>query len=485
MFERVLSQGWATYLRVSDEDKQSPERSFAMQRQRIQEQLLTSSDIPFKCEYCDILTGTTSNRRDYQRMLADAESGLFSHLGLYRADRFGRNTVEGLQAATKLIGLGIKIRIAHMPSLMPESPDGFFMFLIQMGMAQREVDVFKQRAHDGTEVVLRSGGWPNVAPAGYCNKEQQIKSGKYERWVEKDPDYNYVLRQAWDLLLTDRFTLDQICEELNQIGYTRPSGKPWAWTTPKRGIRQTAKSQLQFIFHNPFYAGWVVSKKFGISLGDIRGKWEPTVTMEEFQQGIEILSKHGAQKSRPKRQNYLLRSLLSAKINGNIYRMFGSTPSGRSRSYSYYITHAKPQGSKIHIPCEVVDTQIPDWLLGITVNSQLVPKIREIYIKQLDLVTHEDKESKSVELKNNLRRLREEEAHLGRLLITGKMGEESYDQLRSEWLEKIQHAQASLDAVERDNTYHLNDLELALALLEKLSHLYQRLEFSDKADKLR
>ena len=30
--------GWATYLRVSDEDKQTPERSFAMQRQRIQEQ---------------------------------------------------------------------------------------------------------------------------------------------------------------------------------------------------------------------------------------------------------------------------------------------------------------------------------------------------------------------------------------------------------------------------------------------------------------
>jgi hypothetical protein len=49
---------------------------------------------------------------------------------LYRADRFGRDTVEGLQAATRLIGLGIKIRAAHMPTLRPEEPDGFFMFLI-------------------------------------------------------------------------------------------------------------------------------------------------------------------------------------------------------------------------------------------------------------------------------------------------------------------------------------------------------------------
>lgn len=32
-----ITPGWAIYLRVSDEDKQTPERSFAMQRQRNQE----------------------------------------------------------------------------------------------------------------------------------------------------------------------------------------------------------------------------------------------------------------------------------------------------------------------------------------------------------------------------------------------------------------------------------------------------------------
>ena len=204
--DQILSPGWATYLRVSDEDKQTPERSFAMQRQRIQEHLLGGSDLPFKREYFDVLTGTSPNRADYRRMLADAETGLFSHLGLYRADRFGRNTVEGLQAATRLISMGIKIRVAHMPSLMPETPDGFFMFLIQMGMAQREVDILRQRTRDGTEVKVRAGLWPNKAPEGYINRERQIKSGKYERWIETDPDRWQGLRTAWDLLLTNRYT---------------------------------------------------------------------------------------------------------------------------------------------------------------------------------------------------------------------------------------------------------------------------------------
>jgi hypothetical protein len=131
--ENLNVSGWATYLRVSDEDKQTPERSFAMQRQRIQEQLIGTSEVPFKREYRDMLTGTSPNRADYQKLLADAEAGKFSHLGLYRADRFGRDTVEGLQAATRLIRWGIKIRVAHMPSLMPETPDGFFMFLLQRG----------------------------------------------------------------------------------------------------------------------------------------------------------------------------------------------------------------------------------------------------------------------------------------------------------------------------------------------------------------
>ena len=178
MASNLITPGWATYLRVSDEDKQSPERSFAMQRQRIQDQLLTPSSVPISREYTDRLSGKNPNRKDYQEMLSDAERGKFSHLGLYRADRFGRNTVEGLQAATKLISLGIKIRIANMPGLQPENPDGFFLFLLQMGLAQREVDVLAQRTAGGMEAKMRAGGWPHKAPEGYINKERQISSNK-------------------------------------------------------------------------------------------------------------------------------------------------------------------------------------------------------------------------------------------------------------------------------------------------------------------
>lgn len=102
-------------------------------------------------------------------MLTDGANGMLSHLGLYRADRFGRDAIEGLQAAIRLMGMGIKISVAHMPSLQPEDPDGSFSFLLQMGLAQREVDVLRLRVADGAEARLRAGGWAPNAPEGYLN----------------------------------------------------------------------------------------------------------------------------------------------------------------------------------------------------------------------------------------------------------------------------------------------------------------------------
>jgi len=475
-----ITPGWATYLRVSDEDKQSPERSFAMQRQRIQENLLSSSKTPFSREYTDLLSGTNPNRKDYQQLLTDAQAGKFSHIGLYRADRFGRDTVEGLQAATKLISLGIKIRIASMPSLRPEDPDGFFMFLIQMGMAQREVDVMSQRTRDGTEAKIRAGGWANKAPEGYINKERQIKSGKYERWIEPDPKFNKPLREAWDLLLTGKFTLVQVCEELARRGYTRSNGSPWAWIDSKTASRKTAKGRLHFIFQNPFYAGWVTSEKFNIQMGELRGNWEPTISTEEYEKGLSILARNGENKSRFKKQHYLLRNVLWMSKEDKRYKMYGSTPTGRKHSYSYYITHAKVNGKKLHLKTQSVDEQVEAWVKGIVIDQEFIPEIRDVYRDQIKQATEMNSGETVEQLQRKLVNLQQEEARLVRLQITGEISEETYKQLRLEWKDKVNNIQTSIRELDFDTHSHLDDLEIALVLMSKLPVLYDRLDKKQK-----
>jgi site-specific DNA recombinase len=473
---------WAIYLRVSDEDKQTPERSFAMQRQRIQEHLLAGSDLPLHHEYCDILTGTTPKRADYQQMLADAERGAFSHLALYRADRFGRDAMEGLQAATKLMSFGVKIRIAHMPSLCPETPDGFFMFMLQMGLAQREVEVLRERTADGMGAKLRAGGWPGKAPMGYLNKETLVSSNKYHRWVEIDPEYSPILRLAWDLLLTGRYTLKQICEELTRQGYVRSSAQPWAWTDSATGEKKDARNTLDYILHNAFYAGWVVSKRFGIAYGEVRGTWEPVVSSEEFERGLEILREHDREKSRNKRRFYLLRGLLWLQVGDKLHRMYVSTTRGNcGRYYGYYLTHAQPEGKQVHIPCSQIDEQISGWLCGVSVDPASAPDIQRVYLEQMDKTRRNDREERISHLQQKIRGLRDEELRLGRLLLMGKMGEETYDRLRNEWQEKVRQAELDLKDLERDTSRFLDDLDVALQLLTVLPQLYERLDEKHRA----
>ncbi len=82
-----------------------------------------------------------------------------------------------------------------------------------------------------------------------------MSSNKYERWVELDLAFKPVLIEAWELLLTGRYTLKEICEELTRKGYERARGRSWAWNDLESGKRKWADNRLHGIFHNPFYAG--------------------------------------------------------------------------------------------------------------------------------------------------------------------------------------------------------------------------------------
>ena len=58
------------------------------------------------------------------------------------------------------------------------------------------------------------------------------------------------------------------------------------------------------------------------------------------------------------------------------YKVSGSTPTGRSKSYSYYMTIAKPGGVRRRVRCDVVEEQIPLLLDSITIDPDMLPRIR-------------------------------------------------------------------------------------------------------------
>lgn len=486
---KTANKGWALYLRTSDEEAQNPEQSQSRQRFAIQKSFLDNSDIPVYAEYIDNLTGKSPLRKEYLRLLEDARAGLFSCVVVERADRFGRNDTEALRAIDELDKFGVGVRFANQPDLNPMDPDHRVVVALTFTLARRESMLLGMRVQGGLSAKMRSGGFVGRAPDGYINKEERtnpeekMSNGKYKRWIEPDPDRFKIWRYAWDLLLEGVLTLEQIAENLHARGYTLRSGRPFV-TINKYGERKTSANALWHIFHNWFYAGWVVSETASIPAKTVRGNWLPLVNTEEFEQGVAILSKRNEHRSVRRKREYLLRGLLyvTSSAPNRLIKMIGSTPNtARKGGGTPYYTASK---SSINIMCGVIEIQLPSILNMIQVNEAHLPKIREAYKSNISQQFGHTRPNELKDLTQTLKDIDDEEARMARLLATKKISENVWDRLWSEWQDRRQRIQNTIATLQQDQHVHFDNLDNALAIIAKISILYSKLEFCDKKELL-
>src|SRR5690606_13478632 len=128
-------------------------------------------------------------------------------------------------------------------------------------------------------------------------------------WIEQDPERASLWRYAWNLLLENELTREQICETLHARGHKYRSGRPFVQVN-KNGKRVANSSTLAAIFHNWTYAGWVTSRAGKIPPKTIKGNWEPIVATEEFERGLAILEQRDLKRGRERRHDYLLKGLI-------------------------------------------------------------------------------------------------------------------------------------------------------------------------------
>jgi DNA invertase Pin-like site-specific DNA recombinase len=479
------SPGWAIYLRTSNREAQNPKMSQERQRFNIRRTLLERSDLLLIDEYADVESGTKADREEYQRMLHDARMGKFSHVAVENAERFGRNDAEALSIIDELHSLGIAIRFADYPDLDPIDPDDRIMVSLSFTLARRESIKLGERVKGGLHTKMRSGGWAGKAPDGYINQEERTagieksQSGRYTRWIEQDPEQTIVWQHAWQLLLEDQWTLEEICEKLHVRGYRFRTGRPFIKVN-KNGTRSSAKNSLSRIFHNWFYAGWVVSNKAGIPPKTVRGQWKQIVTTEQFERGLEILKKRMRNKAPRHRHIYLLSGLIYCDCPqlGKQLRMTGSTPnSGReSGGISYY----RIERHNVRLVCRMVDANVAKELLKVQIVPDMIPIIREYYTQELadNLGTLRPQERETLELA--LKSIEQEEERVVRLFAAGKISRTVWDNMWQEWQDRRRSIQVTIDNLDCHTDRHITHLDTALAIIAKVGILYSSLERSDQ-----
>jgi hypothetical protein len=363
--------------------------------------------------------------------------------------------------------------------------DGKLLFTVLLSLGEHEVGVLRMRTTGGMRAKAESGIWCWRAPDGYKNVKEDL-GGKTQSWVEIDPERAPIIRQAWDMLLTGEYSFLEICEALQAEGHTRANGRPWVWY--KKGERRYAHSLLSRIFHNPLYAGWIVSEGFDIRWGQVRSQAGALVTDAEWHLAQEILEDRTRHKLNTK-HDYLLQALATHRreTDGEIIDMQCATTRRETRGdIAYYVI---PRGTVsdqgIYLPTDQVDASLEDLLDAIAVDPDLLPALREHYERDVARAIEDDFDQRVTTLKRRLSELRETEKQYARLFALKKLTLPAYEDLVAEVHADLNRAQTTLARIQHGSEKRLRGLDRAADLITKIPEAWPHLKYKERRQLLR
>lgn len=267
-------------------------------------------------EYVDKrMTGTNDERPDFQRMLRDAERGLFDFLIVWKMDRFARNRFDSAINKAKLRKAGVKLIYAK--EHIPDGPEGIILESMLEGMAEYYSANLAQNIRRGQrENALDCKFIGGTIPLGY-----KLDSQKH---YVIDPETAPVVREIFE-----RYTAGEsvvtICQDLNERGFQ----------TARKG--DFNRSSLHRILANEKYTGMYRFEDIENPDGVPR-----IISNETFKAAAERIERN--KKSKRNVPTATEKFILTGKVFcGHCGQPMGGTW-GTSRNgsrYSYYICNGK------------------------------------------------------------------------------------------------------------------------------------------------
>ena len=230
----------AAYCRVST-DKEDQLNSLETQKEFFLEYTKRTGDNLIKLYADEGISGTKiKNRKEFQRMLADAEKGLFDMVVVKDISRFARNTVDLLQSVRKLKALGIETQF--LTANMTSMGNSEFVLTIFGALAQEESANTSKRIKFGKKMNAEKGRVPNIV-YGY---DKTI--GDYFNLSINEEEAK-VIRQMFTWYTEEGFGGAKIANMLNDRGIKTKRGNNWS------------QNSICRILTNEIYTGKIINGK--------------------------------------------------------------------------------------------------------------------------------------------------------------------------------------------------------------------------------
>ncbi len=248
---------------------------------------------------------------------------------VYRLDRMSRQTADYLAIRKKLAECDIKLVSATEPT--GNSPTEKFVETMLASFAQMDNDVRSERSKNGMRARFLAGLNNGYVPLGFLNQNG---------YVIKDPTTFDKMKTGWDLMATGKKNLKELAEILGKEGLRGGNrhGK----------VTKLHPQMLNRIFRNKFYAGKVVSKKYGL---EVQGQHPPMITEEQFYIVQAILDGKNVNipLARKNRDNpdFPLRRIVKCQSCGA--PLTGGWSKGRHKRYAYYFCRNNCKGKTVAV----------------------------------------------------------------------------------------------------------------------------------------
>ena len=154
----------AAYCRVST-DKADQLNSLEAQKSFFQEYAGRAGHHLVRLYADEGISGTKiKKRKEFQRMMADAQRGLFDMVAVKDVSRFARNTVDLLESVRKLKALGIEVQF--LTANMTSMGNSEFVLTMLAAIAQEESANMSKRVKFGKKLNAEKGRVPNIVYGG-------------------------------------------------------------------------------------------------------------------------------------------------------------------------------------------------------------------------------------------------------------------------------------------------------------------------------
>ena len=324
-----------------------------------------------------------SKRPDFQRLLADAESGLLDVIVVHKLDRFARNLRVTLETLERLERAGVGF-VSISEQMDFTTPIGKVSLATLAAFAQYYSDNLSTEVKKGKGERKAQGLYNGLLPFGVKKNSAGIPV--------PDPDAYPGLLLAFRLAAEGKSNRE-VAEALNAAGHR---------TTGNRGRNPFSKDTVRRLLVNRFYLG---------ELPDGAGAWlagahEPVLDdglFEAAQRARQANLRTNAGRVNRRHRRYALSGLaVCATCDGRLH--FHTDRGGRARVYCYQGSQASRCDQRSAFLAGIED-QIAAFLATFRLPEETVARVVDLYHRAN--ADHDDGERRRREIAGRLERITE------------------------------------------------------------------------------